>query len=79
VTGDATCVGGNTLDLAGETLAANGGTGNSPYTLTCAYDHPAANMITATLTVKYVTTDNHERIASGSPAMITFTVPADDD
>ena len=50
------------------------GTAGKPFTLTCTYRRPrSGRRITATLTVNY-TTNGTERAASGSPAVITFTV-----
>jgi hypothetical protein len=74
VSDNATCVGGNTLDLSGETVLS--GMDSTEYTLVCSYDNPDPAAISATLTVNY-TTNGLERSASGSPATITFTVSAD--
>jgi hypothetical protein len=74
VSNNAACTGGNTLSLNGIDIAVNGNN-PTPITLTCHYDHPApaTTPITATLTVNY-TTNTLERRASGSPAVISFTV-----
>jgi hypothetical protein len=80
VSDNAACVGGNTLDLSGETIAAEDGIlsddDSAEFTLTCTYDHPDPTLIEAALNVRY-TTNGLERTASGSEAKITFTVAAD--
>jgi hypothetical protein len=72
-TGTLTCTGGNTLTITGS-LAVSA---ELTFTKTCTYANLAdAAAISATLNVRY-TTNTLERTASGSPALIRFTIQSD--
>ena len=71
--GTLTCTGGNTLTISG-TLASGA---ESTFTKSCTYTNLADGaVVTGTLNVKY-TTNTLERVASGSPATVSFTIQSD--
>lgn len=71
VSNNATCNPSNTKDLSGIDIPA--GADGPAISLQCTYDHPSPTLITATLTVNYLT-NGFTYHASGSPATISFTV-----
>jgi len=68
------CTGGDTLAISG-TLAPNGA---QTFTLTCTYNNAAdAAVVTANLSAVDYTLNSLTRTASGTPALISFTIQSD--